>query len=154
MIIASLDEYSRAYSNYRHHEGYAKRGRLLQSLPEPVVVVGCGFGFLVVELQRLNRLAHGVDISDYCYENRVTDNFTQHDILTGPPRLRAGTVVTESMLEWLTDSEAVVCAKNCALLSPLVLHLVTEQGQADYNYHSTGYWMSLTGQLTVSLEGM
>lgn len=63
-------------------------------------------------------------------------------------------MVTESMLEWLTDNEAVVCAKNCALLSPLVLHLVTEQGQADYNYHSTGYWMSLTGQLTVSLEGM
>lgn len=154
MIIASFDEYSRAYSNYRHHEGYAKRARLLQFLPEPIVVVGCGFGFLVVELQQLNRLAHGIDAADYCYQNRATANFTQHDILAGPLRLHAATVITEDLLPWLTDAEAVTCAKNCALLSPLVLHLVTEQGQADYNYHSTGYWMSLTGQLTVSLEGM
>lgn len=154
MIIASPDEYSHAYSDYRHHEGYAKRARLLQSLPDPIVVVGCGFGFLVVELQRLGKLAHGIDASDYCYQNRVTDNLTRHDILTGPPRLHAATVITEDLLPWLTDAEAVTCAKNCAQLSPLVLHLVTEQGQADYNYHSTGYWMSLTNQLTISLEGM
>lgn len=154
MIIASLDEFSRAYTDYRHHQGYAKRARLLQSFPDPIVVVGCGFGFLVVELQRLNRLAHGIDASGYCYENRVTDNFLQWDILLGPPRIRAATVITEDLLPWLTDAEVITCAKNCALLSPLVLHLVTEQGQVDYNYHSTGYWMSLTGQLTVSLEGM
>lgn len=154
MIVASLDEYSRAYSNYRHHEGYAKRARLLHSLPEPIIVVGAGFGYLVVELEKLNKNALGLDASPYCYENRATESFIQWDILLGPPRIRAATVITEDLLPWLTDSESITCAKNCALLSPLVLHLVTEQGQADYNYHSTGYWMSLTGQLTISLEGM
>lgn len=154
MIIASPESYALAYTSYRHHEGYAKRARLLSAFPEPIIIVGCGFGFLVVELQRLDKLAHGIDASDYCWDNRVTDNFTQHDILRGPPRLRAATVITEDLLPWLTDAEAKQAAENCAQLSPLVLHLVTEQGQAGYNYHSTGYWMSLTNQLTVSLEGM
>lgn len=154
MILASEEEFARAYTDYRHHEGYAKRARLLQHFPEPIIVVGCGLGFLVLELQQLGKLAHGIDVSDYCWDNRVTESFTQHDILRGPPRLKAGTVVTESMLEWLTDEEARICAESCTQLSPLVLHLVTEQGQAAYNYHSTGYWMSLTGQIAVSLEGM
>lgn len=154
MRLASEQEFSTAYTNYRWHDGYAKRARLFQHFPEPVIVVGCGFGFLVVELQRLGKLAHGIDAADYCRTNRVTESFTQHDILTGPPRLHAATVITEDLLPWLTDTEAITCAENCALLAPIVVHLVTEQGQADYNYHSTGYWMSLTGQLTVSLEGM
>lgn len=154
MILASPASYALAYTDYRHHAGYLKRARLLLPFPEPIIVAGCGFGFLVVELQRLGKLAHGIDASDYCYQHRATENFTLHDILSGPPRLRAATVVTEDLLPWLTDAEAVTCAKNCALLSPLVVHLVTEQGQADYNYHSTGYWMSLMGQPTISLEGM
>lgn len=154
MRLASSEEYTRAYSNYRHHSGYARRAQLFVAYPEPIIVVGCGFGFLVVEFQRLHKLAHGIDASDYCYQHRATENFTQHDILAGPPRLHAATVITEDLLPWLTDAEAKQCAENCAQLSPLVVHLVTEQGQADYNYHSTGYWMSLTKQLTVSLEGM
>lgn len=154
MIVASSDEFSRAYSNYRHHEGYAKRAQLFQSFPEPIIVVGAGFGYLVVEFKRLGKQSLGLDASSYCYTHRATESFIQWDILDGPPCMRAGTVITEDLLPWLTDAEAVTCAKNCSLLSPLVLHLVTEQGQADYNYHSTGYWMNLTGQLTVSLEGM
>lgn len=154
MRLASAQEFAVAYTEYHWHKGYAKRAQLLQSLPQPVVVVGCGFGFLVVELARLGKLTHGIDASDYCWTNRVTENFTQWNILTGPPRLHAATVVTEDLLPWLTDAEAVTTAKNCALISPLVLHLVTEQGQEDYNYHSTGYWNTLTGQITVSLEGM
>jgi hypothetical protein len=154
MRLASPEEYAQAYTDYHHHSGYAKRARLLQYLPDPIIVVGCGFGYLILELQRLGKLAHGIDVSDYCWDHRVTDNFTQHDILRGLPRLNASTVITEDLLPWLTNAEAIICAENCAQLSPLVLHLVTESGQADYNYHSTGYWMSLTNQLTISLEGM
>lgn len=154
MRVASPEEFTTAYTDYRHHEGYAHRAQLLQHLPEPIIVVGCGFGYLVLEIQRLGKLAHGIDASDYCYNNRVTNNFTQYDILRGPPRLNAASVVTEDLLPWLTDAEAITCAENCAQLSPLVLHLVTESGQANYNYHSTGYWMSLTKQLNISLEGM
>lgn len=153
MILASPQEFAEAYTEYRWHDGYAKRARLLAPLPDPILIVGCGFGFLVVELERLNKRAWGMDASDYCWDNRITSNFTQHDILRGPLRT-AVTVVTEDLLPWLTDTEALACAENCSLISPLVLHLVTESGQADYNYHSTGYWMTLLNQLTISLEGM
>lgn len=154
MLVASPETFAEAYTDYHHHGGYARRAQLLQHLPDPIVVVGCGFGYLVVELQQLGKLAYGIDVSDYCWDHRVTTAFSQHDILRGPPKLNAATVVTEDLLPWLSDAEAVTAAKNCALLSPLVLHLVTESGQADYNYHSTGYWMKLLDQLTISLEGM
>lgn len=154
MIIASFEEFAIAYSDYRWHEGYVKRAQLLRHLPQPVVIIGCGFGFLVAELHLLKIDAWGIDASDYCWNYRVTEYFLQYDILRGPPSLCAGTAITEDLLPWLTDAEAVTCAENCALIAPLVLHLVTESGQANYNYHSTGYWMSLTNQLTISLEGM
>lgn len=158
MRLASEQEFSTAYTEYRWHDGYAKRARLFQYFPEPIIVVGCGFGFLVAEFEKLGKLVHGIDASEYCRDEcrrlQVTRNFTLWNILDGPPRLHAATVITEDLLPWLTDAEVTTCAENCALLSPLVVHLVTEHGQADYNYHSTGYWMSLTGQITVSLEGM
>lgn len=155
MILASPEEFAAAYTAYHWHEGYRKRARLLVRLPDPILVVGCGFGFLVAELQQLGRRAYGIDASSYCRDNRVTDDFAQCDILRHlPPLKQTATVVTEDMLPWLTDSEAVQAAKNCALITPLVLHLVTESGQAGYNYHSCGYWMTLTGQLTIPLEGM
>lgn len=154
MRVASSEEFALAYTDYRHHAGYAHRARLLASLPEPIIIIGCGFGYLVIELQRLGKLAHGIDISDYCRDNRVTEQFSQLDILRGPLRLNAGTVVTEDLLSWLTDAEARMAAENCAATGAVVLHLVTESGQADYNYHSTGYWMTLTDQLAISLEGM
>lgn len=153
MRLASPQEFATAYTDYRWHEGYEKRARLLASLPEPMLIVGCGFGFLVAELLKLGRDAFGIDAADYCYEQRVVKPFMQHDILRGPFSSHA-TVISEDLLPWLTDKEARICAKHCALTGPLVLHLVTEQGQADYNYHSTGYWMALTNQLTISLEGM
>lgn len=155
MRLASPSEFAVAYTCYRWHGGYRRRALLLASLPDPFLVVGCGFGFLVVELQRLGKRASGIDAADYCWDNRVTDDFLQCDILRGPPPLdQCATVVTEDMLPWLNDTEVIVAAKNCALAAPLVLHLVTESGQTQYNYHTTGYWMNLTSQLTVSLEGM
>jgi hypothetical protein len=154
MRLASPTEFAVAYTCYRHHPGYQRRAQLLAVFPDPILVVGCGFGFLVNELRQLGRDAWGSDASVYCCRHRVTDRFIHHDILTGPLPLTAATVVTEDLLPWLTDREARLCANNCALIAPIVLHFVTEQGQADYNYHSTGYWTALTSQLTFSLEGM
>ena len=154
MRLASAAEYDVAYTDYRWHDGYRKRAQILAPLPDPILVVGCGFGFLVVELQRLGKRAYGIDASPYCRDNRVTGSFFQHDILAGPPPLRVSTIVTEDLFPWLTNAEVLTAAKNCALVAPLVLHLVTESGQANYNYRATGYWMTLTNQLTVSLEGM
>lgn len=133
---------------------YARRALLLYRLPDPVLVVGCGFGRLVVELQRLGKVAWGCDASPYAETNRVTDNFLLLDITAVTPSGHFATAITEDLLPWLTDFEAVTAANNCAAIAPLVLHLVTEQGQADYNYHSTGYWMRLLNQLVISLEGL
>lgn len=119
-------------------------------------MVGCGFGGLVRAFRDLNKQAWGIDASPYAFENRVNERVKLASILD----LRAWdlgqfeTLITEDLLPYLTDDEVKVAARNCQALSPIVIHMVTEHGQADLNYHSTGYLMSLTNQLTVSLEGM
>lgn len=155
MRLASQEEYATAYTEYRHHKGYAKRAALFRNFPEPILVVGCGFGFLVVEFEKLGKVAWGMDAAEYADENRVTDRFLPLSVLDDPAPLgQFATVITEDLLPWLTDEEAKTAANNCAQLGGIVVHLVTEQGEADYNYHSCGYWMTLTNQLAVSLEGM
>lgn len=157
MRLASYgDFHGEIYTDYRHHEGYAKRAQLFRYFPEPILVVGCGFGFLVEEFQLLAKPAWGIDASLYAFENRVSERLKLADILD----IRAWdlgqfeTLITEDLLPYLTDDEAKGAARNCQAVSPIVIHMVTERGEADLNYHTTGYWMTLTGQLTVSLEGM
>jgi 2-polyprenyl-3-methyl-5-hydroxy-6-metoxy-1,4-benzoquinol methylase len=149
------------YTAYRHHEGYAKRARLFQGFPDPILVVGCGFGFLLVEFEKLGREAWGIDASEYAIENRVTERVWSASILDDidiallQSQLGLfGLVITEDLLPYLTDEETKIAARNCSKLSSLVIHMVTVEGQADLNYHSLGQWMTLTGQLTTSLEGM
>lgn len=144
------------YTKYRHHEGYAKRAQLFRYFPEPILVVGCGFGFLVQEFENAGKLAWGIDASGYAFENRVNDRVRLGSILDLPnwPMGQFETLITEDLLPCLTDDEVLIAARNCQALSPIVIHMVTEQGEADLNYHSTGYWQALTNQLTISLEGM
>lgn len=155
MRLASQEEFAAAYTQYRHHDGYRKRAQLFRHFPDPILVVGCGFGFLVEELLYLGKSAWGIDLSDYAEDNCVTENFSKVNI-TGDISLLPpfATIITEDLLPWLTDKEAVIAAKNCSAHGAIVIHLVTVAGEADYNYHSCGYWMTLTNQLTISLEGM
>jgi hypothetical protein len=158
-LATESDFHGGSYTAYRHHEGYAKRARLLSTLPSPLLIVGCGFGFTVQELRKLGIIAWGIDASWYAFQNRVCGYVDHGDILAstriGILGAQYGTVITEDLLPCLTDDEARVAAINCTALGPLVVHFVTEQGEApDLNYHSSGYWMTLTQQLTVSLEGM
>lgn len=144
------------YTQYRHHEGYAKRARLFHYFPEPILVAGCAFGFLVEEFKFLAKASWGIDASEWAIDKRVNERVRLGNILDLSTWTlgQMGTVITEDLLPCLTDDEAVIAARNCQALSPVVVHLVTEQGQTDLNYHSTGYWMSLINQLTISLEGM
>jgi 2-polyprenyl-3-methyl-5-hydroxy-6-metoxy-1,4-benzoquinol methylase len=149
------------YSYYRHHKGYAKRAKLFECFPDPILVVGCGFGFLLVEFEKLGKEAWGIDASEWAIENRVTERVWSASILDDvdiallQSQLGAfGLVITEDLLPHLTDEEAKIAARNCSKLSSLVIHMVTVEGQADLTYHSLGQWMNLTNQLTTSLEGM
>jgi SAM-dependent methyltransferase len=158
-LATHSDFHGGSYTHYRHHEGFAKRARLLSTLPAPLLIVGCGFGFTVQELRALGVIAWGVDVSEYAFSNRACGYVYCGDILArdriGIMAAQYGTVITEDLLPCLTDKEARLAAVNCIQLSPLVIHFVTEHGQAqDLNYHPCGYWMALTQQLTVSLEGM
>ena len=142
------------YTAYRHHEGYAKRAALFASYPDPILIVGCGFGFLVDELLKLNKDAWGIDAEQWCIDNRVTDRVLKADILQ-PFSAHFSVAVTEDLLPCSDDDEALVVARNCAAIAPIVIHLVTEHGQAqELNYHSCVEWTRITQQLTVSLEGM
>lgn len=146
---------------YTHYppppEVYAKRARLFRFFPEPILVVGCGFGGLVQAFLDLNLSAWGMDASkDYCIPNRVSERVVYGDILDlGTWRKgQVETLITDDLLPHLTDDETLVAARNCQALSPIVIHLVTEQGQAQLNYHPTPHWMRLTQQPVISLEGM
>lgn len=159
MIVATeAGFYGGHYTYYRHHDGFRLRAELLRGFPEPVLVVGCGFGFLVTELCALGKDAWGIDASNWAINNCTNDRCWQADILNDenvdrlPP---FATIATEDLLPCLTDTEAVAAAKNCSRIASLVLHFVTVQGAApDLNYHPTDYWTNLTRQLTASLEGM
>jgi SAM-dependent methyltransferase len=164
MRLASQSDFYNGpiYTQYRHHEGYAKRARLFRYFPEPILVVGCGFGFLVTEFLRVGRRAAGIDAAVYAIERKDNDAIFWASVLdiqdcriTLRDFLPFGTVITEDLLSYLTDEEATIAAINCSKLGPIVIHMVTEQGEApQLNYHSTAEWMNLTSQLTVSLEGM
>lgn len=159
MTVATPERfYGLWYTQYRHHEGFAKRARLFAAFPGPILVVGAGFGYLVEELLQY-REAYGIDASEWAVgqaEGRVIVADILRDVEHVQGRLGAfATVITEDLLPSLTDEEAVIASVNCAQLGSIVIHLVTEQGTvSELNYHSTGYWMNLTNQLTVSLEGM
>lgn len=158
MRLASREDFFNGpiYTQYRHHEGYTKRAQLFRYFPEPILIVGCGFGFMVQELQDLNKQAWGIDAATYAIKNRTTERVLLGNILD-LQTINLGafeTIITEDLLPYLTDDEVLTIARNCQALSPIVVHMVTEQGSADLNYHSTGHWMTLTNQLTVSLEGM
>jgi SAM-dependent methyltransferase len=159
MRLASQSDFYNGpiYTQYRHHEGYAKRARLFRYFPEPVLVVGCGFGFMVQEFLDLGLQAWGIDVSPYAVENRVTPRVVYGNILD-LSECQLGefaTLFTEDLLPCLNNDEVLICARNCQALSPIVIHLVTVQGEAlQLNYHSTAEWMNLTSQPTVSLEGM
>lgn len=160
-LLSEEDCHGPIYDRYPlSEETYRKRAGLFKSFPDPVLIVGCGFGLLVTELLKVNKRAWGIDQSEYA-EEHFEPHCIKASILDGTDirLLQAhqgyfGTVVTEDLLPYLTDEEVKLAANNCQLLGPLVIHLVTEQGEAPLNYHSAGYWMTLTNQLTVSLEGM
>jgi hypothetical protein len=146
------------YTQYRHHAGFAKRAQLLSGLPEPILIAGCAFGYLVWELEQLNKRVRGIDASEWAVDQRVSERVHLANIFDDKlelPDMPFSSVVTEDLLPSLSDAEARLAAVNCAKLAPLVIHLVTERGEApDLNYHSTSEWTQLTNQLTVSLEGM
>lgn len=145
---------------YTHYplppEVYARRAGLFRYFPEPILVVGCGFGGLIQALEDSGKLAWGIDASPYAIENRASKRVIFGNILdlSDWQMGQFETLFTEDLLPHLTDDEVLIAARNCQALSPIVIHMVTEQGEADLNYHSTGYWMKLTNQLTISLEGM
>jgi hypothetical protein len=149
------------YTHYWHHPGFAKRASRLASFPGPILVVGAAFGYLVKDLLPYGE-AYGIDASEWAVgqvEQSLSDRVILADILTDTEQIRElgpfGCVVTEDLLPCLTDGEAQTAAGVCAELNPLVIHLVTERGEAaDLNYHVVAEWASLTGQFTISLEGM
>src|ERR1043165_5281445 len=149
MRLASASDFFNGiqYTHYRHHAGYAKRAQLLLGLPEPLLIVGCGFGFLVREFERLEKEVYGIDASSYAIAKRVSSNVSLADILrpeTWQFELDFATVITEDLLPCLTDDEAGLAACNCARIAPVVIHLVTEQGQVkELNYHSCVEWMRI-----------
>lgn len=55
------------YDNYQRYPFFAKRARLIKQRwgPSTVLVVGCGWGYLVDELRKVGIDAWGVDLSDY-----------------------------------------------------------------------------------------
>lgn len=162
VILASPKVYATAYTKYPLPEAvYAKRARLFEAYPELILIVGCGFGGLVKELRRLGKNAWGIDASEWAVRNRVSDYVWLSDLTKDIDTNRLlellgsfATIISEDTLPWLTDEEAIQCAKNCARLGRIVIHLVTEQGEADYNYRSCAYWRNLTNQLTHPLEGL
>src|SRR5438128_1169207 len=133
-LATEADFFGNIYTHYRHHEGYAKRASLFKRFPEPILTLGCGFGFLVAELIKLGKETYGIDASEWAIENRVTDCVVFGNAMEMLPYAR--TVISEDLLPYLTDEEVLKVTKSCNDSGAIVVHLVTESGEADLNYHS------------------
>lgn len=88
-----------------------------------VLIVGCAVGYTVEWLQNTYGTdAWGMDISQYAVDNSVTSTIRQGDVLSAndlkavrreAPGGKFDVILTECVLECLTDSEAQTAAENC-----------------------------------------
>ena len=140
-VIYGPTEYDELYTDYRHYPFFARRALLLQDVvgmlrTQPLLVAGCGWGYLMVELEQLGFTeVWGLDASPYALERAER-------VLGGSERLIEGDVleldtsfpivVSEDLLPCATNaSEAVAMHERMVAASQTLVHILTPGTSGD-----------------------
>ena len=162
---------------YRRYPFFAERADLILNLygaGGKVLVVGCGWGFLVDELLTRGYDAWGLDGSSYAIAKAaevlpaasaqrvlLADTTNRQQVVA--VRAAAGVVgnqrfkliVTEDVLPVLSDAEVAVAVAECRRVATNVLHIVTPGDPTDpsklagLNWKSIETWASLVAPDTL-----
>lgn len=165
---------------YRRYEFFARRADLIlarHGAGGKVLVVGCGWGFLVDELLARGYDAWGLDGSAYAVAKAaevlpaasagrvlLADAMNRSQVaavraaagLSGNQRFKL--VVTEDVLPVLTDAEVAIAVAECRRVASNVLHIVTPlqpdtEQVAGLNWKTGAQWKTLAAPDAVCVTG-
>ena len=168
------DPHPAGYSHYRrgllpfdHYAGYL-RGRLVNTgitpTREKILIVGCAYGYTVEQLidewgvecygmdisqWAVNQADSAIDYGDRIYQGDVRSSQDLSDVQKATPGGRFRVIITECVLECLTDSEAQTAAENVRSEAQAgVYHRIWTADGSDvnpdwYNDKSLAEWQQL-----------
>jgi len=135
-LLASWEDFENGglYSRYRRYPFFATRAEYLDKYPGTILVVGCGWGFLVDELRKRGREAWGVDLSDYAIMSAsrevpdvigyILQGDARRDLSVGPGQFDV--TISEDMLTVMDNpGEMLRVHREMVKVSDTVIHLVT-----------------------------
>lgn len=152
------------YSNYANlsQKKFSDRAQLIASMAvEPILIAGCGYGYTVEHLNRIDVTAYGMDVSEFAVSQApisVDDQIIIGDLLSDASMKQISneldeemtTVVTETCMSCFTD---LACKDVCNRLAGLfdnVVHIVyTDESDIKpeyYNIKTIEDWRALSDQ--------
>lgn len=162
------------YTDYRRYPFFSERAAIIrQRFPAAtsVLIAGCGYGYLVDELQKLGINAWGCDASPYA-TGRAAQELGQNGrfvlqgdcttaagmtavraaALGGGANRRFAVCVTEDLLPALADIEVTATLTALRGVSTTLFHIITPGNPSDHakvdkamNWKSISEWKALVG---------
>jgi len=126
------------------HPHFLQRALWIQSIiptDSIPVILGCGFGWIVKHLRELGINAIGVDVSQYAYDNRVTEYFWHESAET--VELENEWVFSWNMLDCLDSEKALAVSNNLKNIEHQYHVLCCEGDYIGYYIQSKRYWEEL-----------
>lgn len=115
-----------------------------------VLELGCAKGFLVHEMRKAGINARGIDLSEYAVSQADADVkpfLSVADVRNGLPATKPNTydlIISDGLLECLTDTEAVNLANSCLKVARRTVFLIWSESPAEYyNVKTVAQWKAL-----------
>lgn len=122
---------------------------------DTVLVGGCGFGYLVEELNKLEINAWGFDNSRYIHQKKRTEStIGVYDLDLGAPNFVSMTrnktkinqfdyIITEDVMTSYADGELAPLFNNCDAIATKVVHTVCLQAFPEFNVKTLDQWRAI-----------
>lgn len=159
---AGYSEYSQTilpFGHYANQSAQILESQGVTTQNGKALIVGCAYGLVVEQLRQNGYEVWGMDISQFAVDNDVTasqvvmqgDVLNSNDIMNvrqASPGGKFDTIMTECVLECLTDSEAQTAAQNCRdeaknAITHRVWTTADNVNATWYNDKSLSSWQSL-----------
>lgn len=120
-----------------------------------ILVAGCGFGYLVEELNKLEMNAWGFDNSRYIHQKKRTEStIGVYDLDLSAPNFvtmtrnktkmnRFDVILTEDVMTSFADNELQPLFDNCDAIADKVVHTVSLQAFPEFNIKTLDQWRAL-----------
>lgn len=147
------------YSNYIEHITTQKSKEFFQKVldkyptlkTESILEIGAGIGQCAKQSKNTNWLC--TDVSQWCYDNRVHEQFLKREaleILEDEGTDSYHTVISFGFLDCCTDDAAKAIVEEAKRVSKKQIHFIYSNGNPkDYNIKSVEEWQELLGDSVI-----